>query len=56
MRRKNLAPEYTNVCSHCGKNLHTKQEYADGRCDSCQEAYDEEMYAIYGDDLYIRIN
>ena len=52
MKRKDMSQEYTKVCYHCGKNLHTKQEYAGGRYNSCQEAYAEEMYAIYGDEWY----
>lgn len=50
MKRKTITPDYTKLCSHCGKNLHTKQEYKDRQCYRCQEEYEEEMYAIYGDD------
>ena len=39
----------SHVCSHCGCTLHTKKEYKDEQCERCQEEYEEEMYAIYGD-------
>jgi hypothetical protein len=52
MKKQSTTWDHTKVCSHCGCNLHTNKEYEQGRCETCQEQYEEEMYAIYGDDLY----
>ena len=41
---------YTKVCTHCGCNLHTKKEYEQERCKRCHEEYEEEMYAMYGNE------
>lgn len=38
------------VCLRCGRNLHTKKEYKQGQCERCQGQYEEEMYAIYGNE------
>lgn len=48
MKRQSTVWDLINVCDHCGRNLHTKIEYEQGRCGRCQEEYDEEMYAMYG--------
>jgi predicted RNA-binding Zn-ribbon protein involved in translation (DUF1610 family) len=48
MKKTSTEWDHTKVCSHCGCNLHTREEYAHGRCERCQEAYEDEMDAIYG--------
>jgi hypothetical protein len=44
MKKNSTRWDHTKVCSHCGRNLHTKIEYEQGRCGRCQEEDDEEMY------------
>lgn len=39
-------------CEHCGRILNTKKEKDRGYCEVCHDRYNEEMHAIYGDDLY----
>lgn len=48
MKKMSTVWDHTQVCSHCGSNLHTKKEYGQERCERCQEEYEEEMFAIYG--------
>lgn len=50
MNRLSTTWALTKVCEHCGRNLHTKKEWEQERCETCQELYEEEMYAIYGDE------
>jgi len=48
----NTAIKQEALCEHCGHILKTKKEKEQGYCEDCYDRYNEEMYAIYGDDLY----
>lgn len=50
MKKFNTISNPVKVCTHCGCNLHTKKEYEEELCERCQEGYEEEMFAIYGDE------
>jgi predicted amidophosphoribosyltransferase len=45
-----IAIKHILICSHCGQGLVTKKEEDEGLCSCCFEKYEEEMYAIYGDE------
>ena len=54
MKRKMeiAAFDYTGICMHCKCKLKTKKEINNGYCNECWERYNEEMFAIYGDEWY----
>jgi hypothetical protein len=50
MKRESTTWALSKECEHCGRALRTKKECEQGQCERCQEEYEEEMYAIYGDE------
>ena len=53
MKRQSTTWALSKECEHCGRDLRTKKEWDQGQCNRCQEEYEEEMYAIYGDEWYV---